>query len=113
MVQKLSALNFINVERHKLVTNSTLFGLQDGKYDLINRIYYQQLNHLLKNSLYELLGEFYEQRDQRIADNIIEIMKNNKGRKMIFLLGADHRDFTIKEVTRVFRNQIILNNLNR
>ncbi len=108
--QKLSILEIIKKKKDKLILNASLFELNDGRYDLINFIYYEQLRTLLQGTEYLALADFYQQRDKHIAQNIIEIIKNNKGKRMIFLLGADHRDFTIKKVKGELGDHILLNN---
>lgn len=95
---KLSVTDIIQEEKKKLVLNSTLTELNDGRYDIINALYYSQLELLLKDTEYKAITDFYKKRDQMIANRIIEIVKKNRGKKMIFLIGADHRDFTIKRV---------------
>ena len=107
--QKLSILKIIKEEKEKLILNSSLSELNDGRYDLINFIYYEQLRMLLNGSEYLTLSDFYLQRDEHIAENIIEIIKSNKGKRMIFLLGADHRDYTLKIVTREIGDHILMN----
>jgi hypothetical protein len=41
------------------------------------------------------------------------IPESNKGTRMIFLMGADHRDYVIKKVSNELGNQILLNHLNK
>ena len=110
ILKKLSILDIIRVEKNKLALNASLPELNDGRYDLINHIYYEQLKALLKDSEFIALSDFYQQRDEHIARNIIEIIKNNKGKRIIFLIGADHRGYTLKKVSDEFGNQILLNN---
>lgn len=106
--RELALLDIIQAEKEKLILEASLADLNDGRYDLINRVYYRQLAFLFQNSKYEALSEFYKKRDALIARNIIEIIKKHAGRKMIFLLGAYHRDFTIKKVSESFKGNIIL-----
>ena len=113
VLQKLAILDIITEEKNKLVLNASLPELNDGRYDLINHIYYTQLKVLLRETGYFALAEFYQQRDEHIALNIIEIIKNNKGKRMIFLIGADHRDYSLKKVTSEFGNQIQLYHFNK
>ena len=98
MLQKLAVIDIIRDEKIKMVLNSSLEQLNDGKYDLINRIYYRQLELMLKDTEYSPLTGFYKKRDEMIVENILEIVKNNPGKKMIFLLGADHRDLTVTQL---------------
>ena len=109
MLKKLSVIDIVREEKNKIVLNASLYELNDGRYDLINHIYYEQLETLLKDTPYEALSDFYQKRDEIIAANITEIIRNNTGKKMIFLIGADHRDFTLKKVKETFKDTILLN----
>lgn len=113
VLKKLAILDIINEERNKLALNASLPELNDGRYDLINHIYYQQLKTLLEGTEFLALSEFYQERDELIAQNIIEIIKNNKGKRMVFLIGADHRDYSLKKVSNEFGNQIQLYHFNK
>jgi hypothetical protein len=108
LLQKLSVTNIIQEEKKKLALNASLQELNDGRYDLINYIYYSQLQQLLIDTEFKALSDFYTKRDEMIASNIVEIIKNNKGKKLIFLLGADHRYYTHKKVSEVFKDSILL-----
>jgi hypothetical protein len=109
ILAKISILDIIQEEKDHLALNASLSELNDGRYDLINRVYYAQLKVLLHATAYEALSDFYQQRDEHIAHNILDIIKNNDGKRMIFLLGADHRDYTLKKVSDEMGNQILLN----
>jgi hypothetical protein len=109
ILDKISILDIIQEVKDNLALNASLSELNDGRYDLINRIYYSQLKALLDATAYEALSDFYQQRDEHIARNILEIIKNNEGKRMIFLMGADHRDYTLKKVADEMGNQILLN----
>lgn len=112
LLQKLSVLDIIKVEKNKLALNASLPELNDGRYDLINHIYYEQLKALLQDTEYITLSDFYKKRDEHIANNILEIIKHNHGKRMIFLIGADHRDYTLKKVSKELGDTILLNHFN-
>lgn len=112
ILKKLSILDIIKEEKNKLALNASLPELNDGRYDLINHIYYEQLKALLQATVYLSLSDFYQQRDEHIAQNILEIIKKNKGKRMIFLIGADHRDYTLKKVSNELSKDILLNDFN-
>jgi hypothetical protein len=111
MLKKLSVTDIIQEEKNKMALTSTLSELNDGRYDLINRVYYEQLDVLFKDTAYEPLAEFYKKRDEKIAQNISEIIKGNTGKKMIFLVGADHRAYTLKKISEEFESTILLNHI--
>ena len=111
MLKRLTVTNVIQEEKVKIALSASLYELNDGRYDLINQIYYEQLELLLKDTPYEDLTDFYQKRDEKIATNILEVINNNEGKKMIFLVGADHRCFTLKKVREAFNDTILLNQL--
>lgn len=108
-LKKLEVLNIIKNEKDHLALTATLRELNDGRYDLINRIYYAQLKMLLHNTEYKILPDFYAERDRKIAENIEKIIRDNRGKKMIFLMGADHRDYVLRKVSEEFGDSILLN----
>lgn len=109
LIKELSILDVIKEEKNKLALKASLAELNDGRYDVINHIYYTQLKTLFQDTEYMALSDFYQQRDEHIARNIVEIIKNNRGKRMIFLVGADHRDFALKMVSKELGNGILLN----
>lgn len=111
LLQKLSITDIIQEEKKKITLNASLAELNDGRYDLINHIYYEQLKLLLKHTEFKYLSDFYKKRDEMIAENILEIIKNNNGKKMIFLIGADHRGYTLKKVSEELEGTILLSKL--
>jgi len=111
ILKKLAILDVIAEEKNNMVLSASLTELNDGRYDIINFIYYEQLAELLENTKYVGVSDFYQKRDENIALNIIEIIKSHHGKKMIFLVGADHRDYTLKKVQQELGNQIVLINL--
>ena len=109
MHRKLSLLKAIQSEQHRIVLNASLPEFNDGKYDLITFIYYKQMETIFQDTPYAALPDFFQQRDQHIAGNIIDLIQDNKGKRMIFLLGADHRDYTLKKIKEDLGQEIILN----
>lgn len=58
MQQKLSIIDLINEEKKNITLNASLRELNDGRYDLINSIYYRQLEFLLKGYGISALDRF-------------------------------------------------------
>jgi hypothetical protein len=104
MLKKLAVIEIVRDEKIRIVLHSSLEQLNDMRYDLINRIYYKQLELMLKDTKYASLTDFYKKRDEMIAQNILEIVKNNPGKKIIFLLGIDHRDLTATRLKNLINN---------
>ena len=57
-----------------------------------NTIYYHKMDSLYLNTPDNKLAEFYRTRDTRILD----IISKNKGKRLIFILRADHRSSAVK-----------------
>lgn len=108
MQAALSVLKPLNGERNKLALNATLHELNVGKYDVLNFVYYEQLKLIFKDTPYIALSEFYQKRDEHIAQNIINIIKAHPGKRLVFLLGADHRDYTVKAIQSQMGKDIIM-----
>lgn len=47
-------------------------------------------------------------RDGHIVKNIIDIIEGNKGNRIIFIMGGDHKYFVVKEIENHFGNDIKL-----
>jgi len=108
MHAKKMELDTIQKQRYDLILNSTMSQLNNGKYDSITSIFYDQLNSIYCKTRYSLLSDFYKQRDEHIAQNIIKIIKSKPGKKMIFLMGADHRSYSIKKIKQKFGDKVYL-----
>ena len=48
-----------------------------------------------------------------ISQNCVEIIKAYKGNKIIFLVGADHRDYILKKIRKLFENTLLLNDFDK
>ena len=71
-----------------------------GQYDLTADLFYKQMDTMLQGTPYEDYIKFNRQRDVEIGKNIAALIRQNPGRKLIFILGANHRfaaEKTIKE----------------
>jgi len=110
MNEKLSILETLNEEKYNLVKICNIKEINDGRYDSINRLYYKKLAELLKNTPYQTISDFYTQRDEKIAQNITQIIQDNPGKKMLFLVGADHRSYSLETIENKFGNSIIIHN---
>lgn len=109
-LKKLEPLGVITKEKNNLVMSANIKELNDGRYDILNTVYYQQLELLLKNTEYQGLSAFYSKRDEEIATNIINIITSNPGKKIIFILGADHRSYSLARIRKHFGDAISLIN---
>jgi hypothetical protein len=103
------ALDICGNNRNEMInSNLTATELNDGRYDIICDIYYNQLESLLKKTPYEDMANFYKERDKHIDENIINIIEKNIDKKLMFVLGADHRGFAINAIKEKFNDTIEL-----
>jgi hypothetical protein len=63
-----------------------------SSYDKITQEYSQAQTAVLTNTPYQYYDRFSIMRDQKIADNIREIVRNNPGKRIIVLSGANHHN---------------------
>lgn len=63
----------------------------NGNYDSITKRYYQVLDSLLYGTEYQQLTEFNRRRDIEITKNALTLIQNNPEKKILILVGANHR----------------------
>lgn len=79
-----------------------------GHYDLVAELYYQQLDIVLQETPYAAYAKFNRSRDQHIGSNIISLIEQNPGKKLVFVLGANHRFAAEKTIRDKFGENIQL-----
>ena len=98
-------LNKIAELKDNITKNSSIAELNDGRYDALNSQYYELLDSLYLGTPYQRIAEFYKMRDTKITERILEIVDQNRGKKMIFILGADHRSHAIESFIKMYKNE--------
>ncbi len=109
MTETLHAFDMLDSLKTQIALNSNIYQVNDGVYDSLNILYYNRIEKLLKNTRYNTISQFYRMRDKKIAENMIKIIHENKGKRILFLTGADHRSNAIEQVKKHFGNTILLN----
>ncbi len=79
-------------KRGKMTSSLGANQLMDGKYDAFTEEFTIEQTKILRNTPYQYYDDFQVMRDQRIADNIKSIALKNKGKRIIVLTGANHRN---------------------
>ena len=108
ITNRLKVLSPVKKAMEQLATTGSISHVNDGTYDLLSTIYYEQMGILLNATLYADLVTFYKDRDNKIAENIINIIKAHPGKKLVFVLGADHRSHTVTAITNALDEKIQL-----
>lgn len=109
MNESLAKLEEVRNAKIDLVLKGSLYDLNDGVYDSLNTIYYEQLSAIFENTPYAALAEFYAERDRQIANNMIEIIGKHPGKRLLFITGGDHRSCAISAIHEAFGSDVILN----
>lgn len=105
----LSALDEVRNAKIEIVLNGSLIELNDGMYDSLNTIYYDQMSAIFENTPYTALTDFYVERDRQIANNMIEIIREHPGKRLLFLTGGDHRSYAVRAIQEAFGSEVELN----
>lgn len=101
-------LEKLDQERMLLVTGRTAKECNDGSYDTSCEDYYAQFASAFKGTKFQAISDFYRQRDENIGRNIIGILEQNEGRKIIFLMGMDHRVFAVKTILAAYGGRVLI-----
>lgn len=83
-------------ERLRILKNSTLKGIYQSNDIILIKAYYDCLNLQLRNSEYEEVVRFYDERNKNLAENIGHIISQYPGKTIAILTGDDHYPY-IKE----------------
>ncbi|ERI91069.1 hypothetical protein HMPREF1982_03434 [Clostridiales bacterium oral taxon 876 str. F0540] len=102
-------LNIIDEKRDEIILNcSNVKKYNNGIDDILAEIYYKQFYNILNETQYEEYARFWKDRDRHIADNIINIIEENKGGNIVLVMGGDHKYFVIREIEKHFGSDIKL-----
>lgn len=100
-------LDRLQVQRQELLTDATAASLNDGRYDALNRLYYQRLADRLRGTRYQAMSDFYAMRDARIAANAIGLISANSAGRVAIVVGADHRSAVIDAIEAAMQRAVI------
>lgn len=95
--KKFQRLDSLQSLKLKIFLNESIIGLNDGRYDEINREFYTELEGILTNTKYSSLVNFYKERNRNIVNNLKNIIQKNRGKRILILTGADHRSYIMDD----------------
>ncbi len=95
--------------KNSMVLNASVMELNGERFDALNSTYYQELERVFKGTPYQHLSDFYRMRDEQISRNIIDIIKANPKKRLLFIMGGDHRSYTLTRLNEEFGEVILLN----
>jgi hypothetical protein len=96
----------IALAQKELLVNATAATLNDGRYDELTARSYELTAEKLRGTRYQPLSDFYARRDREIAERLIEVAQENPGRRIIVLMGADHRGFAEARLREAMGSQL-------
>ena len=94
--KSLLGLNKLAKLKDEIAISGSIIELNDGRYDSLNSIYYEILDSVYLDAPYSRVAEFYKQRDVKITERILDLIDKNRGEKIIFIVGADHRSRAVE-----------------
>ncbi|MBU4486460.1 MAG: hypothetical protein KKD38_05980 [Candidatus Delongbacteria bacterium] len=94
--------------RMKLVAEGTASQCNDGRYDASSEEYYARFAQSFTGTKFQPIIDLYRKRDEIIGINIIKIIEDNPGKKIIFLMGMDHRAFALKNIRARYGDSITI-----
>jgi hypothetical protein len=90
-VAQLSArLDALSQRQEQIADTASAASLADGRYDRVTAEYYRVATELTRGTPCEPLSAWYAQRDDEIAANIVGVVRENAGRRIAVVTGADH-----------------------
>jgi hypothetical protein len=92
--KQLLPLNPLKNAKMEIISKCNFQQMHNGVYDSLNTAYYKIMDSIMWNTPYQVLAKFYTQRDSAIAQNIIQIIQQHKGKRIVCVLGGDHRAYT-------------------
>ena len=82
----------IQKNQQRIALNYSAEEMINGEYDSLTGRQYELEDSLFKNSSYEAYSSFNNERDLQITKNALELVKKNPGKKVLLLVGANHRN---------------------
>lgn len=101
-------LKIIDDREEEFVKKSNLKAYNSETAGVLVELYYKQFFKILDKTPYEEYADFWKERDEHITKNIINIIKNNEGKRIIFVTGSAHRYPIIKAIEESLGNSVNL-----
>ncbi len=88
-------------KRGKMMAGLGANQLMTGEYDALTEEFTVSQTKILRGTRYQYYDDFQVMRDQKIADNVRAIARKNKGKRIIVLTGANHRNRAVKLLAKL------------
>ena len=102
------SLGALQRRQQAILQGASAASLNDGRYDDATSDYYRAFAEMVSGSRYAALASFYAERDHRIADAVASFISAHPGKRVVVVLGADHRAAVVDHLTERFGSAIRL-----
>ncbi len=96
----------INEEQIRIARTYSATEFLKGEYDSLTQRQYWLEDSLFKNTVYEDYSRLNNRRDLQITKNALKLIKNNPSKKVLILVGANHRNRLVDSLKNFNRNEI-------
>ena len=103
---KLLPLAELGKQQAELAKTASPAILNNGQYDEITRTFYEVLDEAVKGTRYETYTNFNRRRDEIITENMVKLVQENPGKRIIFIIGANHRARAINALEKLPTDQV-------
>lgn len=97
-------LPVIQKNQQRIGMNYSAEEMINGEYDSLTGRQYELEDSLFKNSIYEEYSRFNNERDLQITKNALELVEKNPGKKVLLLVGANHRNRLMDSLQTKYEN---------
>jgi hypothetical protein len=101
-------LDALSRQRDQIIETATAASLAGGHYDRVAAAYYQTAAELARGTHCEVLVEWYTERDNQIAANILSKVKQNPGHRISIITGADHHGPVIGALSQLGSSVVLV-----
>lgn len=105
-LKEIEMLSYLGSKQRDLVLNRAATEIHDGKLDMIIEVTQDLTELLLRHTIYEAYPKANKERNVAISRNIINIIKDNNGKRICFITGIAHRWFIVKAIHKFVNNSI-------
>jgi hypothetical protein len=98
--KKLKACDVYTEERIKTLKSSSLKDILQSNESIFVKEYYNCLYQHLQNSDYEELPKFYDLRNQKMQERLIELVNRHPGKTIVVITGADHYSYLFEHLRK-------------
>ena len=98
----------LSKQQQELLKSATASSLTDGRYATLVRKRRQLLSKMVGSGKYLPFVKYTEDRERRIGDNIVRMIRSHPGKKFVLVMGADHHGFAVERLRKEFGSQIVI-----